>query len=128
MKMIIANEVEKVFFDCQYREEELTNGKVPDNAIVVDGIIHKFGFNPNRVKTNKEEIKHFMNELPETFKEGWSFLNICFDKNGNQWGDDRIGEQLVVLGLAAGYMEYPAPKEMWPMLPGSVPYIIVNTN
>lgn len=126
--MIIANNVEKVFFHCLYRKEELINGKAPEDAIVVEGILNKFGLHPGRVRSNREEIKDFVEMLPDTFKEGWSFLKICFDKDGRQWGEHRTAEQLVVLGLAAEYMEYLVPKEMWSMLPGGVPYIKVHTD
>ena len=32
----------------------------------------------------------------------------------------------MTLGLATGYMRYMFPKEMWMMLPGRVPYLILS--
>jgi len=64
-----------------------------------------------------------VDELSPKFSEGWSFLQMCEDKHGQQWtGEHRAMEELVVLGQAAGFVALLAPREMWPVLPGGMPY------
>jgi len=56
-----------------------------------------------------------------------SFLNMCIDKNGNQWADlHRTMDELVALGIATGKLSFLIPREMWSILPGGMPYLIVN--
>ena len=88
------------------------------------------GFHGGRLASHRQEIHDLLNELPGTFMiedgGGWSFLNACVDKNGRQWGEHRNIEQLLLLGLASGYVTYCLPKETWHMLPGGMPYFTVN--
>ena len=124
---LTVGKVEEVLFKCFYKSEEIEDGKKPDGCIEVQGITSNFGFHPERLKEHESQIIELLSELPETFKEGWSFLNMCYDKNGNQWtGMQRKMEALMVLGIAIGKIEYMFPREMWSALPGSVPYIIIK--
>ena len=73
-------------------------------------------------------------ELPNEFMEesaggggGWSFLNTCYDKNGDQWtGMHLTMEQLFQLGIAAGVASYVMPRQMWAVFPGGMPYIVIH--
>ncbi len=70
--------------------------------------------------------------MPEEFHEnnpsgGWTFLNLCNDKNGNQWGEHRNMEELVCLSIALNMGKYLMPKVLWGSLPGGMPYISFNT-
>lgn len=126
-KVLTADKVNEVLFDCFYKQEEIKDGKKPVGCIQVKGITTKFGFHPERLNKHKNEITEMLAELPREFKEGWSFLNLCYDKNGYQWtGLQRTMEALMVLGIAVGKMEYCIPIELWPELPGGVPYVIVK--
>jgi hypothetical protein len=111
---------------CLFKTKEIINGKPIVEPVIVEGIINKFGLHPDRVKEAKEEVEGFIEQLPETFKEGGSFLNVCTTKDGELWtGQHMVAEQLVVLGIAIGKIEYCAPREMWTVLPGEMPYIRV---
>lgn len=74
-----------------------------------------------------------LNELPLQFQSeknggegGWSFLNMCVTKTGEQWtGMHRIVEELCLLAIGNNLVVFPLPKDMWKMLPGSVPYFCV---
>lgn len=125
---------------CMYDEGELKEsgqmawGKpavdVPEGAIVAGGVVHDFVFDPKRVEAQKESIKKLLDELPLEFSEGggWSFLQLCTDRAGRQWtGLHRAMEDLVVLGLAAKLVEYCAPREMWRLMPGGMPYLRVRS-
>ncbi len=129
--MIKASLVEKIFTECLYKDNEIgEDGKPIILPIVVDGIINKFGLHPERIEIYKNEIIEILEQLPDPFRKssggGWSFLNACEDKEGNQWGEHRHMEQLFCLGIAIDKVEYQLPREMWSALPGGVPYIVYN--
>ncbi|KKN98502.1 hypothetical protein LCGC14_0146130 [marine sediment metagenome] len=117
---------------CLYNDDEVIDGKTPDEAVLVDGITTKFGFHPGRLEEKASVIIDMLGQLPESFQEagggGMSFINACQDKNGRQWTDfHRIMEELFCLGEAIGKVSQPMPKEMWKVLPGGMPYYIVLT-
>lgn len=116
--------VEKVFLDCLFKEGEDTT-----NHVKAEGVERIVGFHPERLDSHKEEISTMLDELPDEFKKsgggGMSFLNACNDKHGNQWTGLHLRmEQLFQLGV--GKVECLTPRAMWSMLPGRVPYYVVN--
>lgn len=114
--------VEETFVKCLFKEGEDTTGMVS-----VEGIIKKYGFHPERLQEQKETIEALVAELPVQFKEGWTFLNLCMTKDGGQWTDLQLRmEQLMVMAIGLDIMAYLMPKEMWQILPGGVPYVIVK--
>jgi hypothetical protein len=132
-KMISAEKIQEIFFKCLLTEEEIDkNGKPLIEVIKVEGIINSFGFHPERVEEHKDEIISFLEELPDNFKSskggGWSFLNACMDKDGNQWGEHQNMEQLFSLGIAIGKAKFLMPREMWSVMPGGVPYLVYIDN
>ena len=121
MKLTPEN-VETIFTSSLFDSEADTS-----NAIIVEGIQTKFGFDPVKIEDNKKTISAMLDELPDEFKlgkgGGWSFLNACYDKNGNQWtGLQSIMDQLFCLGMAIGKVKLLMPREMWGILPGGMPY------
>jgi len=128
--MINAQEVRDVFKVCLFKKEEVANGmpKPEHEAIFVEGITAKFGLHKERVNKRKEKIIRFLEELPEEFSKGggWSFLNLCNDKDGNQWGEHPVMQELVCLGIAIGKVKYTMPKETWAALPGGMPYVTIS--
>ncbi len=122
-----TNIVRKVLFT----EGELnaTGGKPPENTVIVDGLIRKYGFHRERLNQQKPEIDALLLQLPDTFNRdvggGWSFLNGCVDADGNQWGEQRDVETLVSLGIGVGSAAW-VMKDMMAALPGGVPYFEVH--
>jgi hypothetical protein len=121
-----AGRVEEVFLECLFRDGEDTT-----NHIRAEGITSTVGFHPDSLESHKAEIEAMLEELPDEFKSsgggGWSFLNACNDKHGNQWtGLHQRMEQLFQLGIAIGKVEYQLPREMWSVLPGGMPYLVIN--
>ena len=132
MTKLTAERVTATIKSCLYDSDQLpTDGTAPDGAILVAGITRKFGFDPGKVAQSTPVIAEILNELPEAFRAdvggGWSFLQACEDKHGDQWGEHRNMEELFVLGIAADLAEFLLPREMWGVLPGGVPYIAVKT-
>jgi hypothetical protein len=130
--MEIAKEVDSIMRFCLFKEEEIIDGKAPADAVFVDGISAKLGFHPGRLAEKREEIRGLLNEMSPDFHVkgggGMTFLNLCNDKNGDQWTDfHKSMESLIVLGMAVGMARYCLPREMWVALPGSMPYVMFDT-
>ena len=124
--ILTDDRVNSIFTDCLFKDGEDTS-----DHIVAEGIVQTAGFHPGRIEEHRQEIHDMLAELPDPFKtgsgDGWSFLNACFDKHGNQWtGLHRTQEQLVQLGIAIGEVEYLMPREMWAIFPGGMPYFVVK--
>lgn len=130
MKLTSEN-VENIFVTCLFEEDKddtINALENPNDAIKVEGLAHNFGFHPDRIKEHTGDIASMLDDLPNEFKAdgggGWSFLNACNDKNGNQWtGLHMRMEQLFMLGMAAGKVKYTLPREIWSALPGAMPYL-----
>ena len=120
------NIVESIFIDCLFREGEHTT-----NHVAAEGIVNNVWFNAARLDQHREEIEVLLKQLPDQYMKsgggGWSFLNACNDKHGNQWtGLHQRMEQLIQLGIGLGRVSYSIPREMWSVLPGGMPYFVVN--
>lgn len=129
MPKLTANAVHNVFKDCLFRDEELVDGQPTGEFVEAEGVITRAGFHPGRLKENKEEIKALLMELPETFRQksggGWSFLQACEDRFGEQWGEHINIDQLLCLGIATGQAKILMPREMWSVFPGGLPYFMI---
>lgn len=125
--MTISSEaVTAAFMDCLF-----TDGEDTTNHVVAEGIVQTVGFHPDRLASHRDEVMAMLMELPVEFRQtgggGWSFLNACMDKDGAQWtGLHQVMEQLFCMGIALGLCEYQIPREMWDVLPGGMPYIVIK--
>jgi hypothetical protein len=122
---LTAQNVSETFMNCLFKEGESTDG-----CIIAAGVMTKVGFHPERLEEAVPKIEAMVNELPDDFKPdgggGMSFLNACVDKNGNHWAEHSTIDQLVCLGIASGKLQYLMPREMWSVLPGGMPYLVVS--
>lgn len=122
---LTSENVSEIFMNCLFKEGENT-----ENAIIAEGVMTKVGFHPERLKQATLSIESMANELPDEFKPkgggGMSFLNACIDNKGNHWGEHKHIDQLVCLGIASGKLSYLMPREMWKVLPGGMPYLVVS--
>ena len=121
-----ADRVDSTFKACLFKDNEDTT-----DHIVAEGIVSTVGFHPGRIEENREVIHDMLAELPDDFKAsgggGYSFLNACLDRHGNQWtGMHQKQEQLVQLGIAINEVEFILPRDMWPAFPGGMPYFTVK--
>jgi hypothetical protein len=121
---LTAENVIKVAGDCMFKDGEDTS-----NMVTSEGIVAAFGFHPERLKEQKQNIIDLLDQLPDTFRigegGGWSFLNACMDKEGNQWGEHKHIELLVCLGQAVRYARY-MMKDIAFILPGGMPYVQIG--
>jgi len=115
--------------DCLFKEEEVPDRKPPADAVIVEGIMQKFALHKMRLEGHRQDVIDMIGELPKEFLTGegngggWSFLNLCMDKRGSQWGEHPTMEALCVLAIGLGMGKWCLPREMWSVLPGSMPYV-----
>lgn len=122
--MIDTERLHEIFTDCLFQSDEIAADGIPlVPPKIIQGITRQYGLYPERYKKYKDELVSMLEELPDAFKCGISFLQMPFDKNEDQWGEHINCEQLVVLGIANDLIMYPFPKDMWEVLPGGLPYI-----
>lgn len=124
-----ARNVEHIFFECLTESLQDT----PD-AIKVQGINITPVFRPAQLDVYRADIISMLESLPDEFHvglgNGWTFLNMCIDRNGVQWTDfHRTCDYLLCLGIGIGAIEYTIKqRDLWRMFPGEMPYITINTN
>ena len=127
--MISAQRLREIFNDCLLGNTNPTTEAV----ILINGVNGTFGLDPEKVDIHLDEIKEMLDQLPSQFREaseggsdGYSFMALPFDSTGAQWGEQINANELMVLGLATGYMQYLFSAEFWSALPGSVPYVLIH--
>jgi hypothetical protein len=131
-EILSADRVIDIMKDCLFDDEDLgSDGKtVPNDAVIVEGIVNNYAFNPKRLNDHAKEIGELLLELPDEFLRskggGMSFLNACMDRHGNHWAEHRTMEVLFVLGMAVGKVKLCLPRDMWTVLPGGMPYYSVD--
>lgn len=130
MMTLTAENVEEVLVDCLYTTSECDGETTPRGAIIVEGIVRNFGLHPERLQKHKAEVQEMLSQLPDEFNEkpsgGWSFLMACNTKDGTQWGEHRHMEALFVLAIGLGLAKWLAPRDMWKLFPGGVPYVTIT--
>jgi hypothetical protein len=122
MSALTADRVEAIFADC------LAPGA---DGVTVEGIVGTAVFDQDALTAWTADICALLAELPDQYRKsgggGWSFLNACDDRHGNQWtGFHRTMEHLFMLGLGIGKVELLMPRELWDALPGGMPYYAVD--
>ncbi len=104
-------------------------GESHDDAIKVAGVSGGFGFSPVRIEAHREDIKDLLSQLSHRFEEGASLLEAPLSEAGDLWGEQIHAEHLLLLGMAAGYVEQLIPyedRQLWCILPGGLPYYKVT--
>jgi hypothetical protein len=120
---INSHRVHELFLSCQSRDVA--------NAASIEGIRGTWYLDMPTLEANRAEITEMLMELPDQFKTsggcGWTFLNACDDRCGNQWtGDHARMEELFVMGMGLDLVEYLMPRDLWVVLPGGMPYMVVK--
>jgi len=125
------DQVRDTFQDCLYHtKEEAEAGLELGKAVTVEGIVWNVVFSKAKLDEHADLIMRMLMELPEAFRQtgggGWSFLNACDDRHGNQWTSfhETMG-MLFMLGTGIGKVVMPLPRDMWTVLPGGMPYYVI---
>jgi hypothetical protein len=114
-----------LFSDSDVDENGNVKAELRPRRVSVTGITNRFGFDKERLEKYKDEIISFLEQLPDSFKKGDSYLMGCVTKEGEVWGDTRDMELLYCLGIAIGKVEYRRGMEELNILKGT-PHIIVK--
>lgn len=129
---ISANAVTETFMHCFFTEEELKKGTpTKEEYVAGNGVMNSIAFHKGRLEESRDKVKEMLTHLSPMFYTegggGYSFLYMCSTKDEVQWtGQQRIVDQLVILGNALGYVTL-TPREMNAVLPGGVPYVIIDS-
>jgi len=133
MALIKPERVREIIIDVLFNQDEIVDGKIPEDTAFADGIIAKAGFHRGRLESHKDEIKSILENLPINFRksnvggrDGDSIFRMCFDKNNDRWGTHANVEELCLLSIALDLGEFPIPRELWIMLPGGVPVFSIK--
>lgn len=126
-----AEKVRELMMRVLFKKEELVDGGPPADAIVVEGLMGKYGFHAGRVAEISEEVRYLLNEMPDSFHKekggGMSFLQLCMDKHDEHWAEHPTMNDLICLGLATKMASYCMPRDYWHVLPGGMPYVTFDT-
>jgi hypothetical protein len=132
MLTLTAENVSQTVKDCLYADEDVKRmgrDATLAKAIMAEGVVSKFGFDPSKVEANKARIVELLSQLDDNFHQdkggGHTFLNACMDRNGEQWAEHTNVDQLICLGLAIGKVKFCLPRDAWGALPGGMPYFVV---
>ncbi len=122
--------VEKIFASCLFNNIDVFDGQT-HIPVQVDGILGKVDLDNSKLAIHREEITAMLNELPQEFQQfsggGWSFLQACNDKHGDQWtGLHQIMDKLFMLGIGIEKVEYLMPREQWGLFPEGMPYLVIK--
>jgi hypothetical protein len=125
--VIDAALVTEILRDCLFTDEEMPNPELPEGAVYVEGIMNPYGFHPERLESHREEVRGMLDQLNPAFRAsvggGWHFTQMPFTVEGEHWGEHPNCEQLMVLAIGLGLMQYLLPREMWSATAG-VPYLV----
>ena len=124
----LCEQVQTILADSLFTDAELGGAEgPPSDVVLVEGIVRKWGFHPDRLEAHKEEVRNILALFPDEFMQGkgggWSFLNLCNTKDGVQWGEHPDMEALCCLAIGLGLGKWQMPKEMWSIFPGGMPYV-----
>lgn len=127
---IDPSHVQEVYSVC------LAEGLSPESPhyVTVEGIVHTTAFDKRKLDAHAEDVAEMLSWLPLPYRPlsvggggGWSFLNACDDKDGNQWtGLHWTMEMLFQLGIGLGMADWILERDMWPVFPGGMPYVSVT--
>ena len=134
MTALTIENVHSLMSSCLFAEHELVDGKPIIDPVLVEGVMLRIGFHPERLAAAADQIRALLGELSPEFQPiereggagGHSFLALCEDKHGNHWGEHRDCDALLCLGMGIGAARFLMPRPVWSMLPGSMPYILIE--
>ena len=118
---LTASKVNDVFADCLFK----TKPEPGTKYIPVKGIISNIAFVPKKLDDYSLTIKMMLNELDDDFKEdiggGRPVIQMSVNRSNEKWADNQTTEQLLMLGLASGWLKFLFPKKV--RNASGVPYV-----
>lgn len=126
---LTAENVVATITSCMFKDD-VPREEIEKRAVIVEGIMCKFGFDPERLKAKEADITSMLEQLPKQFRKevggGYSFLAACDREDGIQWtGLHKTMDELFAMGMAIGKVSLCLPRNMWHALPGGMPYYCI---
>lgn len=126
---LTAQNVVDTMLSCVF-ENGTPEAEILARAVLVEGIMCKFGFDPEKLKAKEADIASMLEQLPHQFRAnvggGYSFLAACLRADGVHWAEHKTMDELFCLGMAIGKVKLCAPRELWTSLPGGMPYYVID--
>lgn len=124
---LTSDAVDAILRDSVFLDEEVVDG-IPEDAIIVEGVLNSYAFHPERLETHRQELQEMIGDLDDSFLVkkggGWTFLNLCMTKDDVQWtGLHLVQERFLVLCVGLKMARFILPKELWAHFPGGMPYV-----
>lgn len=117
-----AQRVSELFRECLFEDDEAR-----DDAVLAEGVTINAGFHPARLAAARERLVALLREIvTDDFLvqgRGASLLALCEARDGQQWGEQRNCQELLLLALASGLATYTFPRLLWGGLLGGVPWV-----
>ncbi len=120
---LTADNVNEIFCACLGATQD-------DDRVMVKGLTLTAGFSKCALDRYTENIVAMLAELPAEFHEqsggGMSFIYGAMNRDGRQWGEQYHVEELIMLGIGIHRVQFQFPRDLWPSLPGGLPYFMVT--
>jgi len=120
---LTADNVNEIFCACLGATQD-------DDRVMVKGLTLTAGFSKHALDRYTENIVAMLAELPAEFHEqsggGMSFIYGTMNRDGRQWGEQHHVEELIMLGIGINRVKFQFPRDLWPSLPGGLPYVVVT--
>ena len=128
--------VEDLLRYCLFKPSEriMAHGEIPNNAVMVEGVVSMYGLHPDRLEESREKVVELIEELVDDGflvdkGGGQSFLNLCKNRAGDQWTSfHKVMEAFMCLAMGLDLAGFCAPSDMWEAFPGGMPYVWFRTS
>ena len=109
-----------IFNKCLFKE-----GEPRAELIFVQGITFNIAFHPGRIDEYADDIHKLLLEVypDDELNKGRSALDLMHGEGGVPKMTSVEMQELVCLGIAAGWLEILTPRDLWDNFPGSMPII-----
>jgi hypothetical protein len=70
--------IHAIMKDCLFKQDEIVDGKPPADAVIIEGVVCKFGLHPARLASHAEDIDAVLAGLPNEFYRdggGWQAVH-----------------------------------------------------
>lgn len=110
-------------------ESSLADSAEGDGVLIVKGTINNYAFNKQVLAHFRDDVVKMLDQLDDSFMDdaggGMSLMNMVATKNGEHWGEQPTADALFAMANGLGLAHFSLPREMWHILPGSMPYVTV---
>lgn len=98
----------------------------------VHAVFSRFVFDKQRLETLKPTIASVLEELPDNFHHsrggtGATVLDMGMRRDGSLWEVDTVTvDGLIALILGTGLGKFCGNRDLWPIFPGGVPFLLIG--